>query len=338
MRAIALALALAALSTGPALARTTIKVATLAPKGSAFHKVLAQLADEWKTLSDGEVRLKIYPGGVAGDDAEVVRKIRLGTLHGGLITAGGLREISLAAHALQIPLAYRSWDEYDYVLDKLRPQLDAAYRAEGFEVLAWGDGGWVRLLSKKPIVTPEDAGAQKLFVFQGSSSQIELWRKTGFNPVPLPATEITTALQTGLIEAVPTTAQAAVLMRWHDHAKHLTEAKWAPFVGALIIDAKVWAKLDPALREKMAAAARTAGERLEAISRKTDADSVTEMASRGLTVNAIPPPVMQQWQAKVDGAKGDIRGTYVPPALYDEAMKHRDAFRKLGAFTDGTSE
>lgn len=338
MRTLAL-IALSLLVAAPVAAKkTTIKVATLAPKGSAFHKVLAQLADEWKTLSDGAVRLKIYPGGVAGDDAEVVRKIRLGTLHGGLVTAGGLREISTAAHALQIPLAYTSWDEYDYVLDKLRPALDAAYRDEGFEVLAWGDGGWVRLLSKKPIVTPEQAGEQKLFVFQGSPTQIELWRKTGFQPVPLPATEITTALQTGLIEAVPTTAQAAVLMRWHDHAKHLTEARWAPFVGALIIDRKVWDGLDPTLRDKMAAAARKAGESLESISRKTDADSVTEMASRGLTINAIPPDVMARWQAKVDGAKGDIRGTFVPPALYDEAMKHRDAFRKLGAFTDGTSE
>lgn len=331
-------IALAALLAAPAAAKTTIKVATLAPKGSAFHKVLAQLADEWKTLSDGEVRLKIYPGGVAGDDAEVVRKIRLGTLHGGLITAGGLREISLAAHALQIPLAYRSWDEYDYVLDKLRPTLDQAYRDEGFEVLAWGDGGWVRLLSKKPIVTPEDAGAQKLFVFQGSPTQIDLWRQTGFNPVPLPATEITTALQTGLIEAVPTTAQAAVLMRWHDHAKHLTGATWAPFVGALIIDRKVWEGVEPGLRGKLADAARQAGERLETLSRKTDADSVSEMASRGLTVNTIPPAIMQQWQARVDGAKDRIRGTFVPPALYDAAMQHRDAFRKLGAFTDGTSE
>jgi len=337
MRALLL-FALSALLAAPAAAGTTVKVATLAPKGSAFHKVLAQLADEWKTISEGEVRLKIYPGGVAGDDAEVVRKIRLGTLHGGLITAGGLREISLAAHALQIPLAYRSWDEYDYVLDKMRPTLDAAYRAEGFEVLAWGDGGWVRLLSKKPIITPEEAGAQKLFVFQGSAAQIELWRKTGFNPVPLPATEITTALQTGLIEAVPTTAQAAVLMRWHDHARHLTEAKWAPFVGALIIDRKVWDGLEPGLRTRLATAARQAGERLQSISRKTDADSVTEMASRGLTVNPIPPAIMKRWQAKVDDAKGDIRGTYVQPALYDEAMKHRDAFRKLGAFTDGTSE
>lgn len=337
MRALAL-IALSALLAAPAAAKTTVKVATLAPKGSAFHKVLAELADAWKTLSDGEVRLKIYPGGVAGDDAEVIRKIRLGTLHGGLITAGGLREISLASHALQLPLAYESWEEYDYVLDKLRPTLDRIHREAGFEVLVWGDGGWVRLLSKKPIVTPADAGAQKLFVFQGSPTQIELWRKTGFQPVPLPATEITTALQTGLIEAVPTTAQAAVLMRWHDHARHITEARWAPFVGALVVDRKVWETLDAPLREKLSAAARKAGEKLQRISRKTDADSVTEMAARGLTVNPIPPEAMKQWYAKVESARGDLRGTYVPPELYDEAMKHRDAFRKLGAFTDGTSE
>lgn len=315
----------------PALARkTTIKMATLAPKGSAFHKVLAELGDEWGRLSDGQVELKIYPGGVAGDDAEVVRKIRLGTLHGALVTSAGLREIDAAVHVLQLPLFYRDWAEFDHVRAALRPTLDTIYRDAGFEVLAWGDAGWIRFLSKAPIVTPADASQQKLFVFQGDPKQVELWKANGFQVVPLPATEITTALQTGLIDAVPTTAQAAVLMRWNEHARHLTGAEWTPFVGGLIVDGKVWAAIDPALRAKLAAAAEASGEKLKAISREKDRESVDEMAKRGLVVNAIPPAAMAQWQAKVEAATDRIRGDYAPAALYDQAKALRDAWRASG--------
>lgn len=322
------ALALVALAAGPAAAKkTTVKMATLAPKGSAFHKVLAELADEWKDLSGGQVRLKIYPGGVAGDDAEVVRKIRLGTLHGGLITAAGLREIDPAVHALQLPLFYADWPEYDHVRDTLQPTLDGIYRDKGFVVLAWGDAGWVRFLSKEPIVTPADAAAQKLFVLQGDPKQAELWKSNGFQVVPLPATEITTALQTGLVDAVPTTAQAAVLMRWHDHAKHLTGATWTPLVGALIIDQKVWDGIEPALRDKLASAAVTAGQKLQTMNRDVDAESIAEMKKRGLVVNPIPPEAQAQWKAKVDAAQGRIRGDYAPAALYDQAKAARDAYR-----------
>ena len=331
-------LALCALVAGPAAAKkTTIKVATLAPKGSAFHKVLAELADTWKTASDGQVRLKIYPGGVAGDDAEVVRKMRLGTLHGGLLTSGGLVEISKAVNALQLPLAYDSWAALDYVRDKMRPMLEAEYAAKGFVVLAWGDVGWVRLISKDRIVTPEEAGKAKLFVFQGNPEQADLWRTSGFNPTPLPATEITTALQTGLINAVPATAQAAVLMRWHNHVKHITGATWAPFVGALVIEKKKWDAIDPALQSTLKAAAEKAGEQLKSLSRKTDEDSLAEMAKRGISVNAIPPDVLVQWRALVKKSEG-IRGVFAPAEFYDAARRHLADFAKLGAFTDGSDE
>lgn len=323
-----LALALATLAAGPAAAKkTTIKMATLAPKGSAFHKVLAELGEQWKTLSGGDVQLKIYPGGVAGDDAEVVRKIRLGTLHGGLITAAGLREIDPAVHVLQLPLFYADWPEYDHVREALQPTLDQIYRDKGFVVLAWGDAGWVRFLSKAPIVTPADAAAQKLFVLQGDPKQAELWKSNGFTVVPLPATEITTALQTGLVDAVPTTAQAAVLMRWHDHAKHITGATWTPLVGGLIIDGKVWEGIEPALRDKLASAAVTAGQKLQTMNRSVDQESITEMQKRGLVVNPIPPEALAQWKAKVAAAEGRIRGDYAPAALYDQAKAIRDAYR-----------
>ncbi|MCA9537242.1 MAG: TRAP transporter substrate-binding protein DctP [Myxococcales bacterium] len=327
---IPLLLALAALFAAPAAfaGKTKIKLATLAPKGSAYFRILTELADRWESLSGGSVELKIYPAGVAGADDEVVRKMRLGTLQAALMTTAGLREIDSAAHAFQIPLAYHNYEELDYVMGQMRAKVEQIYADKGFVVLEWSDGGWIRFLAKKPINMPSDAFPQKMFVFAGHPAQIELWKRAGFTVVPLPGTEITTALQTGLIEAVPTTAQAALLMQWNKHATYLTDQPISAFIGALVVKREVWESIDAGLREKLATAAHQAGDRLRAEARPKDDESIREMAARGLTLVKTTPEAKEAWRKTIDGAKDGIRGTFVPAELYDEAMALLESYRK----------
>lgn len=335
------AIALGAMNLAPseAAARTVkIKLATVAPKGTAFFRIIEELGQEWKTLSDGQVQLKIYPGGIAGDEIEVVRKMRLGTLQGGLITAIGLSEIDRAVNAFGLPMAYSSPAALDFVRERMAPGLEALYAEKGFVILAWAEAGWVRFLSVKPIVVPADAHALKMYISAGFPEMVDVWRSGGFKPVPLPSTEITTGLQTGLIEAVPTTAQATMMMRWYTHARYLTDNPWAPLVGALVIDRKAWHAIDPALRVKLQAAARKAGARLRAQVRETDRKAVEEMKAKGLQVSRSDPAIIEQWREMVKGMSGKLRGALAPPAAYDEAMGHLADFAKMGGFTDGADE
>lgn len=324
---------------GQALARKVkVKLATVAPKGTAFHRILEELGNRWTELSDGQVKLKIYPGGVAGDETEVVRKIRLGTLNAGLVTSTGLAEIDRAINALQIPLAYDDADELDFVRSRMEPSLEKVYADKGFIVLAWAEVGWVRFLSVSPISEPAEAHALKMFINAGNPEQVEVWRSGGFKPVPLPVTEITTALQTGLIEAVPTTPQAVMMLRWYEHAKHLSGLAWSPLVGGLILDRKTWEKIDPALRPKLLEAAREAGKKLRAEVRANEAKSLAEMKARGLAISPISKAQRAKWVTMVDGMRDHLRGDYVPPASWDEAQQHLDAYRQMGKFTDGKDE
>lgn len=332
-------LALGFLAPASALARgVKVKMATLAPKGSVFYDVLREMGEAWEKASDGKVQFKLFAGGVAGDDGDVVRKVRLKTLDGGLLTAAGVSSIHKAIHALAIPLAYNSFAELDYVFQQLRPTLEQAYLDEGFVVLAWVDAGWVRFFTTKPVSTPDDLKNEKLFVWAGQPEVLELWKAAGFNPVPLPSTEISTALQTGLITALPATPQAVNLMGWSKNASQMTDIKWAPLMGAVVISKETWESIDEGLRPKLMEIAEQAGKKLRAEARPQDGASVDAMRKRGLTVVALDAAAKATWQQRAEEVWPKLRGSYAPADLMDEALKHRDAFRKLGSFTDGAEQ
>src|SRR4029078_6118975 len=172
-----------------------VKMATLVPQGSSWHLILQQMAEQWKNASGGKVVVRLEPGGVAGDDPDVVRKMRLGTLNAGVLTSVGVAEIDKSVYALGVPMMYASYEEVYYVLEKMRPGLEARLETKGFVVLNWADGGWVRFFSQRPVAVPDELRPLKLFSWAGDNESVEIWRSAGFNPVPLPSTEIATALQ-----------------------------------------------------------------------------------------------------------------------------------------------
>jgi len=309
-----------------------IKIATMAPKGSIFYTVLKDLADEWKTISKGKLKLKIYPGGIAGGDREVIRKIKLGTLHGGLITSAGLASLDKSINAMQIPLAFRDHAEADYVLAKLRPSLEATYAAKGIIVLGWAEAGWIRFLSKSPLLHPDDRKNHKFFVFTGDPEQADVWKAAGFKAVPLPTAEISTALQTGLISALPTTAQAASLLQWYTHAPHMMNRVWAPMLGALVMGKSVWEdKVDKSLHDALRAATERAAARLLVEGRKAERMSVAAMEKRGLVVHTLTDAQTAAWSALVESARDAIRGPFAAPDKYDAVMQHIATYRSTQA-------
>jgi len=286
MAAVALGLWLACAV--PASAQTVlVKMATLVPDGSSWHLILKETADKWRTLSNGSVTVRLYAGGVAGDDPDVVRKMRLGTLNAGVLTSVGVAEIDKSVYALGVPMMYDSYDELYYVLEKMRPRLESGLEAKGFVVLNWADGGWVHFFAQKPVAVPDDLKAQKLFSWAGDATSVDLWKSAGFNPVPLPSTEVATALQTGLVNALGCPPQVAVISQYYNYAKNMTDLPWQLLLGATVINKTVWDKVPADMKPGLLQAAREAGTRLQAEVRKTGDRDVEAMKKRGLNVVAV---------------------------------------------------
>ncbi len=315
-------------STAQGAGEIVIKVATLAPQGSEWHKILQEMGAEWQKASNGRIVFRLYPGGVAGDDLDNVRKMRLGILDAGLLTVAGLSQIDRGILALEIPLAYADYAELDCVREQLRSQLERRMEAKGFIVLGWSDGGWAHFFTKSPVRTPDDLKKLKMFVAAGDDRYTELVKNAGFNPVPLPSTEIATALQTGLVNAVTMTSQGVLLLQWYKHLNYMSDLKWAVLLGGIVITKSAWEKIPVEIRPAIRQASLKASERMREFSRQTDQRDMEALKKNGVVVVSIDEKVLDEWRRVIEGVLPKARGSYVPAEPLDTAMELRDQCRR----------
>lgn len=295
-----------------------IKVGTLAPEGTPWYDAIQELGARWKAASSAKIGLTIFPGGVQGDEADMIRKMRIGQMQMGAFTSVGLETITKEMSALWIPLLFQNYDELDYVRGKLDARLEKALADKGFVVLNWGDAGWVKYFAKKPIPNLRALQELKLFTWAGSSDSEEMYKSAGFKVVPLAPTDILTSLQTNMIEAFPAPATLALANQWFGLAKNMMDIKFAPVVGATIITKAAWEKIDPSLRPTLLKLAQETGKKYEPQIRKLETDAIDAMVKRGLQIQKLTPQAEQEWQQTAEKFYPKIRGTLVPADLFDE--------------------
>jgi TRAP-type C4-dicarboxylate transport system substrate-binding protein len=299
-----------------------IRLATLAPTGSSYHKSLLTMREAWRKASNGQVDLIVFADGKLGGEADVVSLMGLNSVQAAMLTAVGLAEIEKAVSGLQsIPMGFRDFDEVDYVGEKLRPMLEERLDKKGFVVLFWSDAGWVRFFSKKPVLVPDDLRRQKLFNWAGNPEELQIYRAAGFTAVPLETADILPSLQTGLIEATPAPPVFALAGQIDTRAPHMLEINWAPLVGACVIRKATWEKIPAATRADLLKAAQEAGREIKANARKESDEAVAAMIKRGLKVTKLTPEAEAEWRRVAEEAYPRIRGTMVPPDIFDQALK-----------------
>jgi TRAP-type C4-dicarboxylate transport system substrate-binding protein len=307
--------------------RIVINMGTLAPEGTAWHDALLQMRQDWNRISRGQVILRIFPSGVQGDENTMIRKMRIGQLQAVAVSGNGLSRIEPAISCLQIPLMLDSYEELDYVRDRLAPQLEGMIEQKGFKILNWADAGWVRFFTKRPASTLDDIRGMKLLTSAGDPETEELYKDFGFQVVPLPYTEVLTALQTGMIEAVQGPPLYAMVEQWFGLATHMTEVKWAPLVGATVISNRAWEGIPANMRPQLLEAARSAGRRLLPEIRQLNEDAIPAMTKRGLNVVRPDSAALASWFAEAKDAYPKLRGRYVSADLFDEVERLLNEFR-----------
>ena len=324
-----LAMAAAALPFDAAHAQgNVVKLATLVPDGSVWHKVLRDMGDEWKSGTSGRVSLRLYPGGVAGDEPDMVRKMRVGQIHAAALTITGLSDIDDAFNVFATPMMFDSYAELFYVLDRMEPVLKQRLEQKGFVLTNWGHGGWVYFFSKQPIASLADLKKAKMFAWAGDDRMVQSWKAQGFQPVALAATYILPGLNTGMIDLLPTTPLAANVLQWFRQTPYMADAGLGPLVGGLVVTKAAWNKISAADRAVLMKACDKAELRLEREVPAQDSASVREMRARGLKVVPVKPAELAAWRNLAIEFAGKMRGVIVPPDIADLALRERDAYRK----------
>lgn len=321
----ALACALLAAAGSSAL---TIKLGSLAPVGSPWEIAARRIAAEWERLSGGSVSVKIYAGGVAGDEPDMIRKMRIGTLNAALITVTGLQGIFNGVKTLSYPLLLRSDAELAYVLDRMKPFFDEEIQKRGFKPILWAPSGWVYFFSRAPVVTPVDLRRQKLWVWSGDPDEVQAYQSAGFQTVTVAATDLMTSLQGGMVDALVTSPLVAASSQWFGIAGNMCAMKLAPLWGAGVVSMKSWAQVPADLQSRFLEAAQKIADEMAPALVKADSQAIDVMLKYGLKINQVPAPAAAAWADLLQKTFAGLVGRTFDQESFDMASQYLGDYLK----------
>ncbi len=312
---------------GTASAQTTIRLASPAPLGSVWHKALKQFEAEVKTATSGRVVVRVI-GAAQDDEATMISNMKIGRQQAASITAVGLGSVDSAFNLFTIPMFFSSYDEYRAVRAKLEPMLKSRLEAKGLVLLNWGDTGWVYLFSKEPVPNVEALKKTRLYTSAGNDQFVQLYKQNGFNPRPLPFSEVQSGLMTGLLDAVPSTPLATLAFQWYRNVPNMLDLGVGPLAGATVVDAKTWGTIAENDRTAILGVAKKIQEALGRDVPQQDEQAKAEMLKRGLKVTTPDAASAKAFRDMADKFAASMKGLIVPADVYDQSVQERDAFRK----------
>lgn len=301
--------------------KTVIKLATLAPEGSEWHGMLLNMGQEWKKATKKSVNLRVYPGGIIGDERDMVRKMRIGQIHAAAITTEGLTEIVPEFSAYYVPLAFQDSEDIMAVTESLLPDLEKKLEDQGFKLLHLGELGWAYWFTSKPIKTPSDLKAMKIFTWAGDFKWERLWEKAGYNPVPLASVDILSGLQTGLINSFSTIPLYALSQQSFGIANHMLDLKWGILMAGIVIDKRVWQKISKKYQENLIVITKSIQNKQKNLNKNAEQESIKAMQEYGLKVHSIGKNDLDLWKDEVAKMAPELRGNIIPSKIYDKVIE-----------------
>ena len=282
----------------PALAVTTLKIATVAPDGTTWMQELRKGGDKIAERTAGRVKLRFFPGGVMGNDKSVLRKIRINQLQGGVIISGGLTEIYPDVALYNIPFIFRSYDEADYVRKRMDPLLLKGLAEHGFVSFGFSEGGFAYLMSNRPIHSIDDLKGRKMWVPEDDRLSRIVFDAIDVTPIPLPLTDVLTGLQTGLIDTVASSAIGAIALQWHTQIKYLVDEPLVYLYAALVIDSKAFQRISDTDQAIVRQVMEAVFQRLNRQNRSDDAEARRALKAQGI-VFVDPSENSRQREAEI---------------------------------------
>ncbi len=324
----------AAILLAPAADAATLKIATVTPEGSQWMKHMRASSKEIRERTDGRVEIKYYGGGVMGNDAKVLGRIRIGALQGGAFTPSALGSIYPDLNLYGLPMVFNSEEEAAFVRDRMDTVLEQGLEAAGFVNFGFAAGGFAIVMSNTPVRSLDDLKGKRVWVPEGDQISYASMQAMSLSPVTLPLTDVLTGLQTGLIDIVAMSPIGALVLQWHTKVKYMTELPLAYTLGFMAIQKKAFDKLSEAdqavVREVMEDTYRQFNE----------ANLVDNRAAQDALVNA-GIEVVEFDQAEVDRIRDVLAesnralGTdgRFSLELYDQMIAYIDEYRELQAGT-----
>jgi len=271
------------------------KIATLSPEGSVWMQKMREGADELTRKTDNRVTIKYYPGGVMGDDQAVLRKIRIGQLHGGAVVGGSLSQFYPDNQIYSLPFKFRSFKEVDYVRRHLDSRIIQGLEKGGFVTFGIAEGGFAYVMSKVPIRTVEEMRRQKVWIPDNDPMILESVKAFGITPFPLSIADVRAGLQTGLINTVTTPPIGAVALQWHTQINHLMYEPFLYIYGVLAVDRKAFAKISPDDQQRFREIMGLKFRELDRLNREDNVNALEVLRKQGIEFIKPSGEALKKW-------------------------------------------
>jgi TRAP-type transport system periplasmic protein len=310
----------------------TIKFATLIPADTAWMKEVDAWAAQLTQKSNGRLVFKMYPGGVMGDEPDVLRKLRSQQLQGAFFTGYGVGRIYSPARVLEMPFFFKSTNESDYVRDLLMPEIEKGFRKNGYELIGWPEVGFIHFFSKEPIKNLADLRLRKIWLWQGDPLGEAFANAAGIAPIPLSIVDVYTQLSAkhGSIDTVYNAPFGAMAMQWNTKLQYATNIPMTNALGALLIDSRYFNKLPVDLQKMLQVTGKELGMRITRQGRIDNERSIEILKKSGMVFQwGWNESEWQELLSLRDTAAAQLsQSGYIPQAYFDHSRNMLEQYRQ----------
>jgi len=321
-----LVLAMLIFVSGP-LFSITIKIGSIAPAKSPWDKALRELGREWRSISGGQIKVKIYPGGIAGSEDDMIRKMKVGILGGAVFTNRGLTKIYSDFYVLNLPFTFNSEKEFLHVAGKMNPIFEEGIEKKGYKVVIWSMAGWVHFFSKHKIEYPKDLKRHKLSFTTGEPEREQVWKKSGYQVIPNDMSDLMMGLQSGMVNAFYLPPLVAASGQYFPLAPNMLSLKIAPIYGGIVISKKKWKQIPDKFKPKLMALAQKISIDLKNKTASLEQEAVDTMKKHGLKIHSLPADGMVKWRAAVEKGFKSLINKVFSRQIYEKMIEYLKNFR-----------
>jgi TRAP-type C4-dicarboxylate transport system substrate-binding protein len=325
---VSVVLVAACLSAAANPAPVVLKIATAAPEASTWVKAMRQSSAEIKERTQGRVTIKYYAGGIQGSDAQVLKKIRIGNLHGGAFTPSAMNDIYPDINLYSLPLTFKTAAEAEYVRERMDARLIAGLEEKGFVSFGFAATGFAMVMSGDPIRSVADLKGKKVWVPEGDEVSYKAMEALSVSPTALPLTDVMVGLQTELLDIVPVSPIGALFLQWHTRVKYVTDMPLVYTFGFMVVDKKMFDKIDPEDRAIVKDVISRMYARFDATGTADNEEAFQALLNSGIKKVVPNDAEVEEIWATMSRANRDLANEgIISIDLYNAMLQYRDEYR-----------
>lgn len=305
-----------------------IKLGTLAPEGSSWVKTLNAINKEVMEKTNNQVQFKIYAGGVLGDEADMLRKMKIGQIQAAVLSSGSLALLYKEFDVLQIPFLFQKYEEVDFILKKMDSFFKKGLEDNGYVHLGWSEGGFVYLMSINPMASVADLKKGKVWTWGGSPMAKSIFDEAGITAIPLSIPDVLVGLQTGMVDVVYAPPTVAISLQWFTKVRCLTNVPLTYVTGAVVLSRDVFKRLPPNVQGLLLESSQRHLDQSKLITRNENQDAIKVMTKQGVKIVTPPKETVDDFKRLSNEAMRHLSGKTFTAKTRDEVVVLLESYRK----------